>query len=459
MLSREDNELLCRVGPGTPMGELMRQYWIPCLPSFEFPVPDGPAKRMMLLGERFVMFRDSEGHIGAMAEACPHRGASMYFGRNEECGLRCNYHGWKFDRHGTLVDLPTEKKGSRAQQHFMETVRIRAYPCREVNHMIWIYMGGREEPPPFPEFEVNTLPGDRVAAPAVMMEEANWLQNLEGDLDSVHLDHLHRRLAEDSPAPPIGMPGFWNPDPDPPRLDVERTPWGAFYTSMRRLPSGHDWHRMNNFVFPFHTTISIGAVVCLRSFVPLDDHHTMLIHHGANPAGPMDDDSSARSSGSSMVGAGDPFASVGGYLPRDNDPRSYFMTVANKRNDYHRDFEVERTSLRLGVPFVLNLQDRAMTELMCSDDGEPLYDRTKEHLGSSDQMVIAVRAQLLAATRALRDEGTVPPNVDDVSLDRVRSAARVLEPEVDWRTVSERDRRADSGQPVAAEVPLILEAG
>jgi phthalate 4,5-dioxygenase len=115
MLSREDNEMLCRVGPGTPMGDLMRQYWIPCLPSSEFPEPDGEVKRMMLLGESFVMFRDSDGKIGATVEACPHRGASLYFGRNEECGLRCNYHGWKFDRTGAMVDCPTERPGSRAE--------------------------------------------------------------------------------------------------------------------------------------------------------------------------------------------------------------------------------------------------------------------------------------------------------------------------------------------------------
>jgi nitrite reductase/ring-hydroxylating ferredoxin subunit len=458
MLSRADNELLCRVGPGTPMGELMRQYWVPCLPSSEFPEPDGEIKRMMLLGEPFVMFRDTDGKIGAMVEACPHRGASLYFGRNEGCGVRCNYHGWKFDRTGNLVDVPTERPGSRAEAHFKETVSIRAYPCHEVNHMIWIYMGPRKTPPPFPEFEINLLPADHVAPPSIMMEEANWLQNIEGDLDSVHLDHVHRRLAEDAPNPPLGMPGFWNNDPNPPRLDVERTEWGAFYTSMRMLPDGRDWHRINNFVFPFHTTISVGPVAVLRSFVPLDDHHAMLVHQMASVEGPFTDAASALGPDSETVLAEDSFAAVGGYLPRSNDPRSYFMTFANKRNDYLRDRTVEKESMRLGVPFVLNLQDRAMTELMCGADGEPLYDRTQEHLGSSDQMIIAVRAQLLAAVKALRDDGALPPNVDDVSLDHVRSASLILEPDVDWRTLSADARSSDSGRPVSADVPLIIEA-
>jgi len=162
MLSREDNELLCRVGRGTPMGELMRQYWIPCLPSTEFPEPDSPVKRMTLLGENFVMFRDSEGRMGALAEACPHRGASMYFGRNEDCGLRCVYHGWKFDIHGNCVDMPSEPPEST----YKDKVKARAYPCHEVNHMIWVYLGPRKEPPPFPPFEINTLPAERVGPTA-----------------------------------------------------------------------------------------------------------------------------------------------------------------------------------------------------------------------------------------------------------------------------------------------------
>jgi phthalate 4,5-dioxygenase oxygenase subunit len=458
MLSREDNEMLCRVGPGTPMGHLMRQYWIPCLPSSEFPEPDGEVKRMMLLGESFVMLRDSDGKIGATVEACPHRGASLYFGRNEECGLRCNYHGWKFDRTGAMVDCPTERPGSRAEAHFKNTIRIRAYPCHEVNHLIWIYMGPRETPPPFPDYEINLLPPESVSPPAVMMEQANWLQNIEGDLDSVHLDHVHRRLKEDAPDPALGLPGFWSNDPNPPRLDVERTPWGAFYTSIRAQPDGNDWHRITNFIFPFHTTISIGPVAALRSFVPVDDHHAMLIHQVGCIDGPITDALTLVSSGSASIIDEDAFAPVGGYLPRTTDPRSYFMTVANKHNDYMRDHEVEKHSMRLGIPFVLNLQDRAMTELMCAADGEPVYDRTQEHLGSCDQMVIAVRAQLLAAVKALRDEGTVPANVDDVSLDGVRSAALVLEPDADWRTISAEARRAAPGKPIVTEVPLIIAA-
>lgn len=444
MLSHEDNELLCRVGPGTPMGELLRQYWVPALPSAEFPGPDSPPKRMRLLGENLVMFRDSNGEMGCVVEACPHRGASMYFGRNEECGLRCAYHGWKFDTAGTCVDLPTEPRTSR----FKEKIRIRAFPCRDVNHMVWVYLGPRETPPPFPRFELTTLPPEHCARPAIMMEEANWVQNMEGDLDSVHLDWIHKRLSKDAPPPPVGIPGFYNPDPDPPRLDVVRTDYGAYYSAARRLGDGTDWHRINQFIFPFHTMISVGDMVNLRSFVPLDDHYAMLISHSAFPNKVFPEDEA--------LAMADAFAPVGGYLPRTNDPRSYFNTAANKRNDYHRNLEVERESMFNGIPFVLNLQDRAMTELMCGPNDEPLYDRTQEHLGSSDAMVIAVRRQLLNAVKRFSETGEVPANVDDVELDRVRAATLVLPEGADWRALSADGRNADSGLPPSADVPLII---
>src|ERR1051325_8593613 len=146
MLNKDDNDLMCRVGPGTPMGNLLRQYWIPALPSTEFATPDGPPKRMRLLGENLVMFRDTKGDVGCFVEACPHRGASLFFGRNEEAGLRCVYHGWKFDVTGQCVDMPSEP----AESNFKNKIKVRAYPARDVNHMVWVYMGHREVPPPFP---------------------------------------------------------------------------------------------------------------------------------------------------------------------------------------------------------------------------------------------------------------------------------------------------------------------
>ena len=146
MLTPADNEFLTRVGPGTPMGDLLRQFWHPFLPSRDLPERDGPMKRVRLLGEDLVAFRDSNGDVGLVAENCPHRGASLFFGRNEHAGLACNYHGWKFDVTGACLDMPNEP----AESNFKDKVRAIAYPCREVNRMVWTYMGPRETPPPLP---------------------------------------------------------------------------------------------------------------------------------------------------------------------------------------------------------------------------------------------------------------------------------------------------------------------
>jgi nitrite reductase/ring-hydroxylating ferredoxin subunit len=431
------------------MGEMMRQYWVPALPSSEFPAPDSPPKRMRLLGENLVMFRDSNGNVGCIAESCPHRGASLFFGRNEEAGLRCVYHGWKFDVSGACVDMPSEP----AESNFKNKVKARAYPTRDVNHMVWVYMGPREVPPPFPAFEINTLPPEYVAPPSIMMEEANWLQNLEGDTDSNHLDYLHSRLDAyrlrmfgEEPAEPA-KPGLFNMiwSDKIPRLDVRTTPYGCYYTAKRTWDDDprYEWHRINQFIFPFHTMITGADGVTLRSFVPLDDEWAMLITqrgslkeriHDMAAAVPINLEKSI------------------GFVERTSDPRTYFYTKANKHNDYWRDYEAEKSKLVCGVPPIGNLQDRAMTELMSNERGEVIYDRSHEHLGSLDVMVITVRRQLLRAVKAMRDNGVLPPNVDDVSLDRVRHATVILPQGADWAAETEALRDSEAGLPVAWEM-------
>jgi hypothetical protein len=311
-------------------------------------------------------------------------------------------------------------------------------------------MGKRAEPPPFPVNEVNTLPPENVGPPSIMMEEANFLQNLEGDLDSAHLDWVHRRLTAESPKPEKGIRGFWNHDRRAPRLDVRTTPYGAYYTAKRSLPDGDEWHRINHYIFPIHTTITNGDEFVLnRCFVPVDDHHTMLITQIGHPTKPIPPEVLERMKS--------PFAEVGGYVERTNDPTSYFLTKLNKRNDYGRDFKVEQEAMFNGVPFVGNLQDRAMTELMCNPaTGEPIYDRTSEHLGSSDAFVIAVRRQMLDALKRHQETGEPPPNCFDPTLGRVRSASLKFPPNADWEALSKEALDPDSGKPATAEIPLIL---
>ena len=428
MLSREDNELLCRIGPTTPMGDLLRQYWLPFLPSTELPQRDGPPIKVRLLGEDLVAFRDSQGAVGLLPENCPHRGASLFFGRNEACGLRCVYHGWKLDVTGRCVDMPSEP----AESGYKDKVRARAYPCRDVNGVIWTYMGPRTTPPPFPPLEINTLPAEQVYPPIMMLEECNWVQALEGDIDSSHIDWVHGKVRPDSK-----QRGTWNRDRRP-RLELLPTDYGACYSARRRADvDGLYWHRITQFIQPIFSMIAAGDphIVSTRAWVPLDDEYNVQIFMRARLDRPVTDEERRH--------ARDPFASWGGYVAAGSDPRTRFYTRANLHNDYLRDRALEQ-ELMLGIPFLVNLQDRAMTETM-----GPIYDRTQEHLGTTDAMVIYMRRRLLEAARALREEGVVPANVDDASLYRLRPASILLPEGESWIAATEKSRQADAGVPIA----------
>src|ERR1700690_1333925 len=186
MLTKEDNELISQVGPGTPMGSLMREYWVPAMLSSELPSPDSDPVRVMLLGEQLIGFRDTSGKVGLIANLCTHRGASLFFGRNEENGIRCVYHGWKFDTEGNCVDMPNEPPES----NFKDRVKATAYPCQEAGGIVWTYMGPREVPPPMPGLEAVGLDAGEYDVGACL-RECNWLQALEGDLDTSHVGFLH----------------------------------------------------------------------------------------------------------------------------------------------------------------------------------------------------------------------------------------------------------------------------
>src|SRR4051812_43327346 len=189
MLTAEDNELVCRVGPGTPMGELMRHYWVPALASSELPEQDGAPVRVRLLDEELVAFRDSQGKVGMMAANCPHRGASLFFGRNEEEGIRCVYHGWKYDVTGQCVDMPSEP----AESNFKSKIKATAYPAREWGSLIWVYMGPADHMPALPELEWAMVPDSHRTA-SKWIQDTNYLQGYEGDIDSAHASFLHSVL-------------------------------------------------------------------------------------------------------------------------------------------------------------------------------------------------------------------------------------------------------------------------
>jgi phthalate 4,5-dioxygenase oxygenase subunit len=225
MLSVQDNEILCRVEPGTPMGDLMREYWLPALKSEELPAPDCPPIRLRLLAENLIAFRVTSGEAGIVANACPHRGASLFFGRNEEEGLRCVYHGWKFDVTGACVDMPSEP----AESNFKSKVRARAYPTYESNGIVWTYMGPRETPPPLSRIESAMVEGVRVSK---IMRDCNYMQALEGDIDTSHLAFLHNG-AQQPENLPQGSQSYYVAKDRSPRYAVIDTDFGVAYGAYR----------------------------------------------------------------------------------------------------------------------------------------------------------------------------------------------------------------------------------
>jgi phthalate 4,5-dioxygenase oxygenase subunit len=247
MLSRADNELLTRVGAGTPMGTLMRRYWIPAAFSDQLAEPDGPPVRVKLLGEDLVAFRDTEGRVGLLDQNCPHRTASLFFGRNEECGLRCVYHGWKFDVAGRCVDLPSEPPGSNMQRK----VKVKAYPCLERGGIVWTYMGPPALKPDFPDLEWAHLPESHRFA-SRHIQECNWLQGLEGGFDSSHLAFLHGGTSKGS----VTIP--------PTHYEVVATDFGFVAGAGRAVADDQIFWTANVMLMPFHkivASVPVGAPV------------------------------------------------------------------------------------------------------------------------------------------------------------------------------------------------------
>ncbi len=412
MLSKEDNDLVTRVGPGTPMGNLMRHYWVPAMLSSELPAPDCDPVRVMLLGEKLIAFRDSRGQVGLLQNHCPHRGASLFFGRNEESGLRCVYHGWKFAPDGTCVDMPNEP----AESDFRTKVKAAAYPARERGGIVWAYLGPRDEPPALPDLEPNMLADDQVMLTAIQ-RECNWLQGLEGDVDTSHLGFLHLGAIDPENTAP-GTFAHYTVKDRAPRYSVVDTDYGAMYGAYRPADAGRLYWRIAQFLFPFYAMIPTGVLglqVLTRAWVPMDDEHMLFFSMGSRAS------VAALSRAPARTRPGEDL------LPNTTDWYGRFRMVPNASNDYRIDRDKQRRRLDFtGIPGI-HTQDQAITESM-----GPIYDRTREHLGTSDVMVIRVRRRLMEAARALAERGLTPPGVDRPEVYRVRSGGAFLPEGTDW---------------------------
>src|SRR5579875_3114705 len=330
MASPQESEILTRVWPGTPMGNLMRQYWIPAAMSSEL-TADGPPLRLMLLGERLLAFPASSGRVGVMDHRCPHRCASLFFGRNEDNGLRCVYHGWKFDTEGRCVDMPNVPP----EHDYKDKVRARAYPAVERSGLVWVYMGPRNPAPGLPMFEAALLEGEDLQI-TFSQRECNYLQALEGDIDTTHLGFLHLGALnpEDLKRDHNNLFPIANRHPD---LRVKRTAWGTMYGA-RRLVEDKIYWRFAHFLLPFWTMIpngTFGEHIGVRAWVPMDDTHVMFVFLRWN----------GYRVHNRMLRDGGRAAGIGGrgtFLPNRSDLYGRFRSIANAANDYLIDREVQR---------------------------------------------------------------------------------------------------------------------
>ena len=416
MLSQEENELLTQTDQGTPAGNYFRRFWLPALLPSELPSPDCPPVRVRLLGEDLIAFRDSNGKVGLVEEACPHRRASLFWGRNEECGLRCVYHGWKFDVNGTCVDMPNEPDEYR----FQNKVRITAYPTREYGGMIWTYMGDPEQEPELPKLEWARVPESHRHV-SKRLQENNYLQAIEGGIDSSHSNFLHAsvdafRLTDDYVAKvkaSSNLRAKYHLMDKAPMFTVKKTDYGLIIAVRRNAEEEQYYWRLTQFMLPSYTIIPYqkGLSINGHCWVPRDDQTCFVWSASWNPDGPLseEDRESIRKET---------------FIHEQVEPVT-FRAVRNKDNNYLIDRNEQRSSTMTGI-HGFAAQDQAVQESM-----GPICDRTRERLGTSDTAIIAARRLLLAEINAL-EEGQEPFAAAHGDVYWVRSASLLLRRDVEF---------------------------
>ncbi len=403
MLRKEQNDLLTQTGPGTPGGAFFRSYWLPALLAEELPANDCPPVRVKLLSERLLAWRDSEGRYGLMDEFCAHRGVSLWFGRNEEAGLRCPYHGWKYDVTGQCIDVPSEP----ADSGYCQRIKLKSYPLIERGGILWTYMGPPDRQPPLPEYEiVNVRPQQRFVAKR--SQECNWLQALEGGIDSSHVSWLHRGELNTDPLFKGSRGNQYNLTDARPVFEVVENPGGLYIGVRRNAENNNYYWRITPWVMPSYTMIPPRGnhPVHGHFWVPIDDENCW--------AWSFDYHSTRDLTEAEVQAMRDGKGIYVKFVPGTYRP------LQNKDNDYLIDREAQKAGRYYSGVGGIAMQDASLQESM-----GPIVDRTKENLVSTDNGIIMARHRMLKAVKALMDKGTVPPGVDPVH-QRVRSAAVIL---------------------------------
>ncbi len=402
MLNAKDNAYLTQVGEGTPMGNYLRRFWTPLLLAEKLPAPDCPPVEARLFGEDLVVFRDTTGKVGVIAALCPHRQAPLFYGRNEEGGVRCIYHGWKFDVNGVCVDMPNETP----EHDYREKVPCIGYPAQEAAGIIWVYMGPRDLQPEMPDMEWMRVP-DSYRNVSKFNILGNWVQALEGDVDSAHIGFLHKRLTDlSNPSDPAARAST---NDKAPRWIIEQTDYGMMIAAQRTADDGLYYWRINQVMLPYYTFVagpldqSSGLV---HIWVPTDDFNSDIWTVMWRVKRPMtQEERDGMYSG--------PNAHLATFDPATGGLR------ASKENHFFQDRDLQAMQTFSGIRGVRE-QDAAMTVGMGA-----IVDRTKEHLGSSDTAVIALRRILMEGAKELQ-EGKEPAAAFNGALYRKRAYSAML---------------------------------
>jgi len=412
MLSQEENDLVTQTGPGTPGGAFMRCYWHPVALSSELP-PGGAPKPRRILGEDLLLFRDDGGRVGLLGLLCAHRCADLSYGRVENGGLRCLYHGWLYDVDGRVLEMPAEPPEST----YKDKVRQVAYPCVERGGLVFAYLGAGE-PPLLPNYEVLDYGAEHRLLTLTFLN-CNWLQSMEGEIDPSHLSYLHVPIGKVDTRP---VPGGTKPADElykvdvQPKLDVERTAYGMRCFSVRRSGPGRHYLRITNFILPHMAAIvgnegRIGEGYNLHWHVPVDDTHHLRIDYVFNRVRPPD---------------------KGRDGMHEGEVRPDGFLVRNAANRYLQDREEMKTKTFSGMGPYFPAHDAWATE-----SPGPVHDRTREHLATSDVCIITARRILIDAIRGVQN-GETPPHVirdaADNDMSDIAVISAVIPDTVDYRT-------------------------
>jgi phthalate 4,5-dioxygenase oxygenase subunit len=421
MLNREMNELLCRIGAGTPMGNLFRRFWLPAVMSHELQADSAPL-RLRILGEDLIGFRDSNGRVGIIEAYCAHRGAPLFFGRNEQCGIRCAYHGWKFNADGECLEIPNISESDKSDMR--KRVKLTAYATREANGVVWIYMGEASHLPAFPKFDYASAPQGQAYA-ARWLQRTSWLQGLEGEIDSSHISWLHRDF--DAETSKMKSAGAQLATDAAPLMEIRETASGYTYGARRNLDGQYFW-RQYHWVAPMFSFIphapgpfaSFGG----RAWTPIDDNHVNVFTFGYRNDRPFNEQELLTYESGGMfpprVSPGK-FTLPGGYII------DTFLPVASKENDYEIDRDMQRNVNFTGI-WGVHDQDRALAENARNAGGadQGILDRGREHLVSADRAIVTARRALLKMIRELQ-EGAAPAFIGDAEAFRVRAISKICD--------------------------------